>query len=58
MTKAAAMDYAESNVRINAVGPGPVEKPPSHKGTGGDPSGSGNLSSVGAYSGSSLLERG
>lgn len=52
------MDYAESNVRINAVGPGPVEKPPSHKGTGGDPSGSGNLSSVGAYSGSSLLERG
>jgi NAD(P)-dependent dehydrogenase (short-subunit alcohol dehydrogenase family) len=37
MTKAAALDYARRNVRINAVGPGPVETPLLHKGTGGDP---------------------
>lgn len=37
MTKAAALDYAKSNVRVNAVGPGPVETPLLHKGTGGDP---------------------
>jgi len=37
MTKAAALDYAKLNVRINAVGPGPVETPLLHKGTGGDP---------------------
>src|SRR5205085_12506915 len=37
MTKAAALDYAKRNVRINAVGPGPVETPLLHKGTGGDP---------------------
>jgi NAD(P)-dependent dehydrogenase (short-subunit alcohol dehydrogenase family) len=37
MTKAAALDYAKLNVRVNAVGPGPVETPLLHKGTGGDP---------------------
>ncbi len=37
MTKAAALDYAKRNVRINAVGPGPVETPLLAKGTGGDP---------------------
>ena len=37
MTKAAALDYARQNIRVNAVGPGPVETPLLHKGTGGDP---------------------
>jgi NAD(P)-dependent dehydrogenase (short-subunit alcohol dehydrogenase family) len=37
MTMAAALDYAKLNVRINAVGPGPIETPLLHKGTGGDP---------------------
>jgi NAD(P)-dependent dehydrogenase (short-subunit alcohol dehydrogenase family) len=37
MTKAAALDYAKQNIRVNAVGPGPVETPLLHKGTGGDP---------------------
>src|SRR5277367_4595238 len=37
MTKAAALDYAKKNVRINAVAPGPVETPLLAKGTGGDP---------------------
>jgi NAD(P)-dependent dehydrogenase (short-subunit alcohol dehydrogenase family) len=37
MTKAAALDYAKRNVRVNAVGPGPVETPLLAKGTGGDP---------------------
>jgi NAD(P)-dependent dehydrogenase (short-subunit alcohol dehydrogenase family) len=37
MTKAAALDYAKRNIRVNAVGPGPVETPLLHKGTGGDP---------------------
>jgi NAD(P)-dependent dehydrogenase (short-subunit alcohol dehydrogenase family) len=37
MTKAAALDYAQRNVRVNAVGPGPVETPLLAKGTGGDP---------------------
>ncbi len=37
MTKAAALDYAKKNIRINAVGPGPVETPLLAKGTGGDP---------------------
>jgi NAD(P)-dependent dehydrogenase (short-subunit alcohol dehydrogenase family) len=37
MTKAAALDYAKRNVRVNAVGPGPVETPLLQKGTGGDP---------------------
>ena len=37
MTKSAALDYAKRNVRVNAVGPGPVETPLLAKGTGGDP---------------------
>src|SRR5246500_2418903 len=37
MTKAAALDYAKRNVRVNAVGPGPVETQLLAKGTGGDP---------------------
>src|SRR5271166_51234 len=37
MTKAAALDYAKKNIRVNAVGPGPVETPLLAKGTGGDP---------------------
>jgi NAD(P)-dependent dehydrogenase (short-subunit alcohol dehydrogenase family) len=37
MTKAAALDYAKLNIRVNAVGPGPVETPLLTKGTGGNP---------------------
>ena len=37
MTKAAALDYAKLNIRVNAVGPGPVETPLLAKGSGGDP---------------------
>ena len=37
LTKAAALDYAQRGIRINAVGPGPVETPLLAKGTGGDP---------------------
>jgi NAD(P)-dependent dehydrogenase (short-subunit alcohol dehydrogenase family) len=37
MTKATALDYAKQNIRVNAVGPGPVETPLLAKGTGGDP---------------------
>jgi NAD(P)-dependent dehydrogenase (short-subunit alcohol dehydrogenase family) len=37
MTKSAALDYAKRNVRVNAVGPGPIETPLLAKGTGGDP---------------------
>ncbi len=37
MTKAAALDYAKQGIRVNAVGPGPVETPLLYKGTGGDP---------------------
>jgi NAD(P)-dependent dehydrogenase (short-subunit alcohol dehydrogenase family) len=37
MTKAAALDYARRGIRVNAVGPGPVETPLLAKGTGGDP---------------------
>src|SRR5260370_6123833 len=37
MTKAAALDYAKLNIRVNAVGPGPVATPLLAKGTDGDP---------------------
>ncbi|AGA28631.1 glucose 1-dehydrogenase [Singulisphaera acidiphila] len=37
MTKAAALDYAKLGIRVNAVGPGPVETPLLAKGTGGNP---------------------
>jgi NAD(P)-dependent dehydrogenase (short-subunit alcohol dehydrogenase family) len=37
MTKAAALDYAKQDIRVNAAGPGPVETPLLHQGTGGDP---------------------
>lgn len=37
MTKSAALDYAQRGVRVNAVGPGPVETPLLVRGTGGDP---------------------
>jgi NAD(P)-dependent dehydrogenase (short-subunit alcohol dehydrogenase family) len=37
MTKSAAPDYAKRGIRVNAVGPGPVETPLLAKGTGGDP---------------------
>ena len=37
MTKAAALDYAKQSIRVNAVGPGPVETPLLVRGTSGDP---------------------
>lgn len=37
MTKSAALDYAKRGIRVNAVGPGPVEAPLLASGTGGDP---------------------
>ncbi len=37
MTKSAALDYAKRGIRVNAVGPGPVDTPLLAKGTGGDP---------------------
>jgi NAD(P)-dependent dehydrogenase (short-subunit alcohol dehydrogenase family) len=43
MTKAAALDYAKLNIRINAVGPGPVETPLLVRGSGG------NLNSFAAF---------
>ena len=37
MIRAAALEYAKRGIRVNAVGPGPVETPLLAKGTGGDP---------------------
>ena len=37
MTKAAALEYTKRGIRMNAVGPGPVQTPLLAKGTGGDP---------------------
>ncbi|MBW4619937.1 MAG: glucose 1-dehydrogenase [Cyanosarcina radialis HA8281-LM2] len=37
MTKAAALEYAQQKIRINAVGPGPIETPLLEVGTGGNP---------------------
>ena len=37
MTKAAALEYAQKGIRINAVGPGPIETSLLSNGTGGEP---------------------
>src|SRR6202046_3445798 len=37
MTKSAALDYAQRGIRVNAVGPGPVETPLLARGTRGAP---------------------
>jgi NAD(P)-dependent dehydrogenase (short-subunit alcohol dehydrogenase family) len=39
LTRAAALDYAESNIRVNAVCPGIIETPMMHRFTGGTPEG-------------------
>jgi NAD(P)-dependent dehydrogenase (short-subunit alcohol dehydrogenase family) len=37
MTKVAALDYATKGIRVNAVGPGPIETPLLAKTAGGNP---------------------
>lgn len=37
MTRAAAVEYAKSGIRVNGVAPGPVETPMLHEATGGHP---------------------
>jgi NAD(P)-dependent dehydrogenase (short-subunit alcohol dehydrogenase family) len=43
LTKAAALDYANSNIRVNAVCPGYVDTPMMQRFTGGTPEGRQNV---------------